>query len=85
MPRGVYDHSKAAAKATSEDQAADPDVEADVAPSEAGPVAPDEPNTPPVEPAPSDDPELCPVCFPEGWPDGVTSAGCIHGQWERAL
>lgn len=32
-----------------------------------------------------DEPPLCSEHFPEGWPAGVTSAGCIHGQWEREL
>jgi len=28
---------------------------------------------------------LCPGCFPAGWPDGATSAGCAHGSWQRTL
>ncbi len=27
----------------------------------------------------------CLVHFPDGWPEGVTSAGCMDGQWDREL
>lgn len=27
----------------------------------------------------------CPDHFPDGWPDGVTSAGCVDGMWLRDL
>jgi hypothetical protein len=27
----------------------------------------------------------CPTCFPNGWPDEATSAGCSHGTWDRTL
>ena len=27
----------------------------------------------------------CTECFPNGWPDGVTCAGCAHGQYYRDL
>lgn len=44
--------------------------------------------TPPVEPEPArgdaqSDDLPCPVCFSDGWPDGVTSRGCEHGTWQR--
>jgi hypothetical protein len=45
---------------------------------------------PDVEPEPAAEPagevELpCPECFPLGWPDGATSAGCHHGTWLREV
>lgn len=27
---------------------------------------------------------ICPECFPQGWPEGATNAGCVHGQWVRS-
>lgn len=27
--------------------------------------------------------ELCPVCWPDGWPEGGHAAGCEHGEWTR--
>lgn len=55
------------------------DAEAD----EATDAAPAEP-----EPAKGGDPDAeqpCTDCFPAGWPDGATSAGCGHGTWNRDL
>ncbi|MGW2971336.1 hypothetical protein ACWDBO_31585 [Streptomyces mirabilis] len=33
--------------------------------------------------APTDVDLPCTVCFPDGWPDGVTARGCEHGSWTR--
>lgn len=37
----------------------------------------------PDEGAPADADLPCTVCFPDGWPDGVTARGCEHGSWTR--
>jgi hypothetical protein len=47
-------------------------------------AAPDQSAGPdsPADPASANLP--CTVCFPDGWPDGVTARGCEHGSWTRA-
>jgi hypothetical protein len=33
-----------------------------------------------------DPPELCSLCWPDGWPSDDTHRGhCIHGEWSRDL
>lgn len=27
----------------------------------------------------------CPLCFPDGWPQGATAVGCEHGHWAREV
>lgn len=29
------------------------------------------------------DPEVCPACFPNGWPGNAEAVGCEHGSWTR--
>lgn len=88
MPRGVP--NRKTAPAADVDPAVDVDQEEVSAPD---PVEP-EPETPvaaldvdttppPADPAEPDPNPLCRVHFPDGWPEGVTSAGCVDGQWER--
>ena len=31
----------------------------------------------------AEDTPLCSECFPDGWPEGVTGAGCAHGEFHR--
>jgi hypothetical protein len=40
--------------------------------------APRKPRKPAADPP-------CPNCFPGGWPEEATSAGCGHGTWNRDL
>lgn len=41
--------------------------------------------TPDEQPSPKrrkSDPEVCPQCFPGGWPSEATAVGCEHGSWK---
>lgn len=44
-------------------------------------ASPADPEPKKADPADADLP--CTVCFPDGWPDGVTARGCEHGSWTR--
>jgi hypothetical protein len=36
--------------------------------------------------APDPEPELCSLCWPDGWPSDDTHRGhCVHGEWSRDL
>lgn len=51
--------------------AADPTIAPD-------PAAPAPDPAPAADPAPVAAPTLCPICFPEGLPEGYITAGCEH-------
>lgn len=51
-------------------------------PAEAPTEAPSD-ETPSGDETPATDPEICTACFPTGWPEGSTAAGCEHGQFTR--
>ncbi len=37
-----------------------------------------------VKPAPKKaDGEICPECWPKGWPGADVAASCSHGEWRR--
>lgn len=41
---------------------------------------------PPVKPdeaKPAKDGDICPLCWPTGWPADGATAGCEHGTWTR--
>lgn len=90
MPRGVPNRKAAPAADTDpaavlgEQAASDPNlVESETVQPDAA-SEPDVDTAPPAADTPAEDPNpLCPVHFPDGWPRGVTSAGCVDGQWER--
>lgn len=92
MPRGIPNRKAAADEPPGADAAPESPVDepvealAEDAPSAADPdpdPAP-EPLAPPDPVAPVDEPQPCSECFPDGWPAGATSVGCVHGQWDRA-
>lgn len=87
MPRGIPNR-KAAADDPADDGAQDGSVVEGIEPAEdPAPVPAPDPTPEPPEPgpvAPVDEPQPCSECFPDGWPAGATSVGCVHGQWDRA-
>jgi hypothetical protein len=49
------------------------------------PPAPEADAAATADPAPdvAEVPEICGVCWPDGWPVNDVAASCEHGQWQR--